>query len=336
MKPRRIVIAGGSGHLGRILTRHFQNTGDQVIIIGRANWDLSTINHSDIVINLAGRSVNCRYTQQNRRQILDSRIDTTRAIGEAIANASHPPALWLNSSTATIYRHALDRPMDEETGELGGNEPNAPDTWNFSIDVAKAWEKTLSEANTPNTRKVALRSAMVMSATPGGPFVALATLVRLGLGGTAAKGNQYISWIHESDWLHAMDFIIENPNLDGPINLSAPNPIPNRDFMAALRKACCMPFGLPATKWMLIIGAFLIRTETELILKSRRVIPTRLLKAGFTFEYNTWSAAAASLTTSSTPGSTTLRHGFPATPPAGQSPLVRQQCAPCVGCRRPT
>lgn len=308
----RIVIPGGSGQVGRLLARHFQEQGDQVTVLARHAagtqpwnvlvWDGETLgpwsaelDGADVVINLAGRSVNCRYDESNRREIKQSRVETTMLIGKAIAAAVHPPPVWMNASTATIYRHALDRPMDEATGQLGGDEPNAPSTWRFSIDVAKSWEQAFFSCITPHTRKVALRSAMTMSTGRGGIFDVLLTLARSGLGGTAGSGRQYVSWIHGADFARAIEFLLTREEIDGPVNLSSPNPVPQREFMRILRQSWGMPLGLPATEWMLEIGAFFLRTETELILKSRRVTPGRLLQAGFTFQYPEWESAASDL-----------------------------------------
>ncbi len=307
----RIVIPGGSGQLGQILAGHFQLQGHHVTVLTRGpyaapwqtvHWDGSTLGPwteqlegADVCINLAGRSVNCRYHHANRESIYHSRIDTTHLLNQVIANLADPPKVWLNASTATIYRHALDRPMDEATGELGGNEPGAPAKWNFSIDVAKAWEAAFFAAPTPRTRKVAMRSAVVFSPIAGNPFVIYSNLVRLGLGGTQGSGRQFISWIHDLDFARAVEFLIERDDLEGPINLASPYPIPNREFMALLREAWDMPNGLPAPAPLLELAAFFHRTETELLLKSRRVIPTRLLDAGFHLEYENWPAAAADL-----------------------------------------
>jgi uncharacterized protein (TIGR01777 family) len=255
------------------------------------------VDGADVVINLAGRSVNCRYTPANRRSILQSRIESTRAVGQAIAGARHPPRVWLQASTATIYAHRHDAPNDEATGILGGSEPNAPDTWRFSIDVATAWERTLDEAEVPATRKVKLRSAMIMSPDQGGIFDTLLGLVRRGLGGTAGDGRQYISWIHHEDFVAALYWIIDQAELSDAVNVAAPNPLPNREFMRALRRASGIPIGLPASYWMLELGAFFLRTETELILKSRRVVPGRLLQSGFAFRHPTWPEAATDLVT---------------------------------------
>lgn len=307
----RIVIPGGSGQVGDVLARHFHGQGHHVTILSRqskpAPWQAlpwngrdmgswaKAIDGADIVVNLAGRNVNCRYTRANRREIMDSRVLSTRIVGQAIAQAAKPPALWMNASTATIYRHALDRPMDESTGELGGNEPDAPSTWRFSIDVAKSWEAELFSAVTPATRKIALRSAMTMGPDPGGIFDTLLRLVRTGLGGRAASGKQFISWIHEADFVRAIDFLIEHQELDGCINVCSPFPLPNVDFMRVLRQAWGTRIGLPATQWMLELGAIFLRTETELILKSRRVVPQRLLESGFRFNFANWSNAADDL-----------------------------------------
>ena len=250
---------------------------------------------ADIVINLAGRSVNCRYTERNRREILESRTLSTRVVGQAIAQSAKPPTLWMNASTATIYRHALDRPMDESTGELGGHEAGAPSAWRFSIDVATSWEREFFSAATPGTRKIALRSAMTMSPDRGGIFDTLLRLVRFGLGGKAASGEQFVSWVHEVDFVRAIDFLVEHQTLAGCINICSPCPLPNQEFMRGLRDAWGTRIGLPAAHWMLELGAVFLRTETELILKSRRVVPQRLLEAGFKFTFAEWPNAAADL-----------------------------------------
>lgn len=307
----RIVIPGGSGQVGHVLARHFQCRGNEVTVIARhpsrAAWEtllwdgktlgdwVDAIDGADVVINLAGRSVNCRYTPSNREEIKTSRVQSTALIGEAIRKVAGPPRLWMNASTATIYRHALDRAMDEDTGELGGDEPGAPSTWRFSIDVAKSWEAAFFGADVPRTRKVALRSAMTMSPDPGGIFDTLLGLVRHGLGGSACSGTQYVSWVHDMDFACAMDFLIDHEEFAGPVNICSPNPLPYKEFMQILRNSWGMPVGLPATKWMLEVGAMLMSTETELVLKSRRVIPTRLLNAGFKFCYPEWRRAACDL-----------------------------------------
>jgi uncharacterized protein len=307
----RIVIPGGSGQVGNVLARHFHGQGHSVTVLSRhpgpspcqvlpwngrdiGGW-ASAIDAADIVITLAGRNVNCRYTQANRREILESRILSTRVVGQAIAQAAKPPALWMNASTATIYRHALDRAMDETTDELGGHEPDAPSTWRFSIDVATTWEREFFSAATPRTRKIALRSAMTMSPDSGGIFDTLLRLVRAGLGGRAASGKQFISWIHETDFIRAIDFLIDQHDLNGCINICSPCPLPNKEFMRDLRQAWGTRIGLPAAQWMLEIGAHFLRTETELILKSRRVVPQRLLEAGFEFNFAEWPSAAGDL-----------------------------------------
>jgi hypothetical protein len=317
-QPRRlrIVIPGGSGQMGQLLAPYFQERGHHVTVLTRGPytapwntvfWDGETIGPwtehlegADVCINLAGRSVNCRYHPANRQAIYDSRIHTTRLLNLVIAGLGDPPKVWLNASTATIYRHALDRPMDEATGELGGNElitktRPAPETWNFSIRVAKDWESAFFEKTTPRTRKVAMRSAILFSAIPGSAFTIFSNLVRIGLGGRQGNGRQFVSWVHDSDFARAVDFLIARDDLAGPINIASPNPLPNREFMAILREAWDVPNGLPIPTPALAIGAFFLRTETELVLKSRRVVPTRLLNAGFHFEYPNWPAAVADL-----------------------------------------
>ena len=280
-----------------MLSRHPEPAPWQVLPWNGRDLGIWTnaIDGADIVINLAGRNVNCRYTPSNRSEIMDSRIRSTRLVGQAIAQATQPPSLWMNASTATIYRHALDRAMDESTGELGGHEPDAPSTWRFSIDVATNWEGEFFAIATPRTRKIALRSAMTMGPDPGGIFDTLLSLVRAGLGGKAASGKQFISWIHDTDFVRAIDFLIDQQDLKGCINICSPCPRPNKEFMRVLRQAWGTSIGLPATRWMLEVGAVFLRTETELILKSRRVVPQRLLEAGFKFNFAEWPDAASDL-----------------------------------------
>lgn len=292
----KIVIPGGTGQVGTLLARKFREDGHEVVTLDRSQRDWpGAIDGSDVVINLAGRSVNCRYNKKNRDEILDSRISSVRTVGQAIRDARRPPAVWLQASTATLYAHRYDAPNDETSGLIGGTEPDAPETWRFSIDVATAWERALDSEVTPVTRKVKLRSAMTMSPDPGGVFHTLLTLVRLGLGGTVGDGRQYVSWIHEIDFIRAVYWIIDREHLEGAVNLAAPKPLPHKEFMAVLRQAWGVPFGLSGTKWMLEIAAVLHRTESELILKSRRVVPGRLLEDGFYFQYPEWPDAAREL-----------------------------------------
>jgi len=309
----RIVIAGGGGQVGTLLARAWKAGGHEVVVLSRkpraapwrmAAWDgamlgdwAAEVDGADVVMNLAGRSVNCRYTAANRREIMESRVNSARVVGWAIAQATRPPRVWLQASTATIYAHRFDAANDEATGLLGGAEPGTPETWRFSINVATAWERAASETPLPHTRLVLLRSAMTMSPDPGGIFDTLLRLARLGLGGPAGGGRQYVSWVHGHDFVRAVDWLIAHDELAGPVIVAAPNPLPYADFMRALRRAAGAPVGLPATRWMLEIGAALMGTETELILKSRRVVPGRLLEAGFAFEYPTWPEAARELCT---------------------------------------
>jgi len=311
----KLLIAGGSGHLGRLLTRNFLGRGHRVTVLTRdtagrdrsapgltyRSWNGQTlgpwatdVDGADVVINLAGRSVDCRYNTRNLREMFDSRIRSTRVVGDAISRAANPPAAWLQMSTATIYAHSFDVD-NSETGAIGGDEPDVPDYWRFSIDIATQWESALSEADTPSTRKVALRSAMVMGPDPGGPFAVLSNLTRAGLGGAIGSGRQYMSWIHDRDFVRAVEFIIEHSEIHGPVNLAAPTPLPQREFIAALRRAWRVPIGLPTPVWLLKLGTFVLRTDSELILKSRRVVPGRLLGAQFSFEYPSWPEAADEL-----------------------------------------
>jgi uncharacterized protein (TIGR01777 family) len=312
----KIVIPGGTGQLGGALARAFHARGAEVVILARTpetkeapspsarlvEWDgrspgtwTAELDGADAVINLAGRTVNCRYTPANLEAMMSSRVDSTRAVGAAIAAAARPPRAWLQMSTATIYAHRFDAPNDEATGVIGGGEPDAPAYWRRSIEIARAWEAAQADAPAPRTRKVALRTAMVMGAAPGGVFQMLSRLARLGLGGPLAGGHQWMSWIHERDFVRAIDLLLEREELEGPVNLASPAPLTQRDFMAALRAAWGVRVALPATKWMLELGAFFLRTDTELVLKSRRVLPGRLLASGFTFDLPEWPAAARAL-----------------------------------------
>lgn len=309
----KIVIPGGTGQIGAILCRAFSATNDEVVVLSRkaaplslcrsVQWDGKTVcdwaaelEGADVVINLAGKSVNCRYGERNRREIMESRVDSVGAIRRAIEDAKRPPRVWLQAATATIYAHRYDAPNDEFNGLIGGSEPGAPDTWHFSIDVARAWESAVNErGKLPHTRTVIMRSAMTMSPDRGGIFAHLLGLVRLGLGGYADEGRQFVSWIHEYDFVRAIRFLIENEDLSGAINISSPNPLSNFEFMRELRRAWGTKIGLPASRWLLEIGAFFMRTETELILKSRRVVPGRLLQHGFKFEFPHWPEAVKDL-----------------------------------------
>lgn len=307
----RIVIPGGSGQVGHLLARHSHAQGHTVTVLSRRlmpapwsvlPWDgltpgawVDALEGADACINLAGRSVNCRYTAANRRAMYDSRILSTRLLNQVISTLHRPPRVWLNASTATIYRHALDRPMDEATGELGGGEPGAPRRWDFSIRIAKDWEEAFFATPTPATRKVALRSAIIFSPDRGGPFALLSRLVRLGLGGANGSGHQFVSWIHDADFVRAVDLLLTRDDWTGVVNLAAPHSLPNREFMRALRQAWAVPVGLPAAGWMIGAAGLLLRTESELVLKSRRVVPGRLLHAGFQFHFRDWPVAAQDL-----------------------------------------
>lgn len=307
-KPR-IVLAGGSGFLGQALARHFDNLQWEVVVLSRSAragknsvryvaWDGRTpdawqqeLEGAQAVVNLAGKSVDCRYTPANRREILASRVDSTRVLGQTIGRCSRPPQVWLNSSTATVYKHTFGPPWDEH----GALDATAEAKDAFSVEVAQAWERALNEAETPGTRKVALRLAMVLGHGKNSVFPVLRRLVRFGLGGPMAGGRQFVSWIHEVDYCRAVEWIIAHPEISGPVNMVAPNPLPNRDMMRILREVCHVPLGLPAYRWMLEAGAFVLRTETELIIKSRRVVPRRLLDSGFEFKFPEIRGAFADL-----------------------------------------
>ncbi|MFE0691162.1 TIGR01777 family oxidoreductase [Streptomyces xiamenensis] len=305
----RCVIAGGTGQVGRILDRALTAAGHEVTVLTRSPardrevyWDAATtgpwtrvLHGSDVVINLAGRSVSCRYTDANLRTMMDSRVRSAEVIGEAVAACARPPAVWLQMSTATVYAHRYDAPHDEATGVIGGREDGVPGYWAYSVLIARNWERAQEAADTPHTRKVALRSAMVMSPDRGGVFDWLLWMARLGVGGPVAGGAQYVSWIHDRDFVRAVEFLAAREDLSGPVNLAAPEPLPQREFMRELRGAWGRRPGLPATAWMAELGAFALRTDTELLLKSRRVVPGRLREAGFDFRHPRWPQAAADL-----------------------------------------
>lgn len=281
---KKIIIAGGTGFIGKYLTKQFGDLGYQVIIIsrqkGNIQWDdtagiINALENSEMLINLAGKSVNCRYNEKNKTEILKSRTETTKALGEAILKCNNPPDLWINSGTATIYRHAEDRPMTESAGEIGKG---------FSVEVATNWEKSFFTFQLPATRQVVLRMAIVLG-KGGGVIKPFINLVRLGLGGMQGNGKQMFSWIHMEDLFNIVLFLQSHKELKGAFNCSAPNPVDNKTLMKTFRQVMKVKIGLPSPSWLLTIGAVIIKTETELILKSRWVIPERLLESGYTFKY---------------------------------------------------
>lgn len=305
MSTGRVVIGGSTGFMGRYLSPRFRADGREVVTISRSGADIRwgdqmaidrAVDGAELVIGLAGKSVNCRYTPENRAEIFRSRLDTTASLSTAISRASTPPALWVNSSTATIYRHAEDRPMTESSGELGTG---------FSVEVAKAWEQALYAEELPATRRVALRSAIVLG--HGGVLEPLRSLARIGLGGAqydgrwpvsaarraagtahfpgARHGHQRFSWVHVEDVARIIDFLERTPVLEGAVNAASPHPVDNAEFMATVRRVLGARVGPPMPRWMLELGAIGIRTETELILKSRWVVPEKLTAAGFEFRY---------------------------------------------------
>jgi uncharacterized protein len=306
---KKIIMAGGSGFLGRALAAYFQERGYAIAILSRSPkniahgvreifWDGRSIGgwageleNATAIINLAGRSVNCRYQARNRKEILESRVHSTRVIGEAVAGCKVPPLVWLNASTATIYKHTFG-PAWDESGVIGGTAEVKDE---FSVEVATAWERALNAAQTPRTRVVAMRSAMVLGQGANSVFPVWRRLTRLGLGGRMGNGRQFVSWIHERDFCRAVEWLITHEQLSGAVNIAAPNPVTNAEMMRIFRKVCRQPVGLPAAKWMLEIGAFFLRTETELILKSRRVIPRRLVESGFSFSFPLLSEALEDL-----------------------------------------
>lgn len=320
----KILLPGGTGQLGQLLVRALTRAGHECVILtrdpARANarlarhgfagtahavhWDgrklgpwVAEVESATAIINLAGRSVDCRYTEVNLAEMRRSRVEATQVIGAAIAATKNPPRVWLNASTATIYAHATAHtPAHNEIhGLTGGAEPGVPALWKRSVDIGLAWEDALFTAPTPRTRRAALRAAMVMDAGRGGVFDAFATLGRLGVG-HHGSGDQFVSWIHEDDFVAALMFLLAHEEIEGRVNLAAPDALPNRAFIAALHRALGRRLAVPIPVWLLEIGALVRRTETELLLKSRRVAPARLLAAGFRFHHPTWPEAARDLT----------------------------------------
>jgi uncharacterized protein (TIGR01777 family) len=291
---KKLVIAAGTGFLGQVLIAHFKDTFTDIIVLTRGktqlknnvryvNWDAQSLTGwetelegADVMINLAGKSVDCRYNEKNKHEIMTSRMYSTTVLNHAVVQCANPPKHWLNSSTATIYRHSEDKRMTETNGEIGHD---------FSMNVAKVWENSFFRTETPGTLKTALRTSIVLG-TGGGAFLPLKRLAQLGFGGRQGNGNQMVSWIHEKDFARAAEFIIST-KMEGVVNVVAPSPVRNVNFMKALRQALKIPFGIPIGRRLLAFGAMLIGTETELVLKSRNVIPQRLHESGFTFEYPT-------------------------------------------------
>ncbi|MDC8005618.1 TIGR01777 family oxidoreductase [Aureisphaera galaxeae] len=290
---RKLIIAGGSGFLGSILINHFKNKVHSIIVLSRTKtkttgnityvkWDGQTLGdwvkhleHADVLINLTGKSVDCRYHEKNKERILFSRVDSTRVLGQGIELSENPPKIWINSSTATIYEDSRDKEMDEENGIIGTG---------FSVNVATSWEKEFFQFQNPQLRQIALRTSIVFG-RKGGAFVPLKNLSKVGFGGKQGDGQQKVSWIHEEDFARSVEYIIRNEDIKGVINIVSPSPTTNMDLMKMIRKGLKMPFGIPMSKLLLEMGARVIKTETELILKSRNVIPKRLMEHGFTFKY---------------------------------------------------
>ncbi|MGJ8549689.1 TIGR01777 family oxidoreductase [Winogradskyella wichelsiae] len=296
---KTIIIAGGTGFLGQVLENYFTSNGYDIKILTRKPiksnhiyWNAKNLDQwtkvfedADVLINLTGKSVDCRYTEANKKRIHDSRIDSTNVLGKAILKSKKPPKVWLNMSTSTIYEDSYQKQMTEENGDVGND---------FSMNIAKSWEATFNNIETPHTRKVILRTSIVLGKN-GGALIPLKQLTKFGLGGKQWHGKQKVSWIHETDFARAIDFLIEN-NLNGVFNIVSPKPTTNAKLMTTLRKSFKVPFGIPQPKWLITFGAKLIGTEPELVLKSRNVIPEKLINNGFTFKHQSIGQAISNLT----------------------------------------
>ncbi|KPH15350.1 TIGR01777 family oxidoreductase [Chryseobacterium sp. ERMR1:04] len=291
----KIIIAAGTGFLGKNLEQYFTEKGNQVYILTRSPkreneiyWDAKNLGEwknilesTDVLINLTGKSVDCRYTEKNKKEIYSSRIDSTKILQQAIDQCINTPKVWLNASSATIYTHSETQLNTEENGIIGDD---------FSMNICKSWEKEFFTAKNENLRKVALRTSIVLG-NNGGAFPKLKLITKLGLGGKQGRGNQNVSWIHIDDFCKAVECIISHENISGPINITAPNPLSNEQFMKELRKEMKVPFGLNAPVWQLELASLFLKTETELLLKSRNVYPEKLIKNGFQFSYPTVESA---------------------------------------------
>ena len=290
---KKVILAGGSGYIGSVLASLYSETVNEVVVLTRGmsalkgnvrfvHWNGKDVGSwskelegADLLVNLTGKNVNCRYSEENKNEILNSRINATTALGKAVSQLSTPPRVWIQSASATIYRHADDRPMDDRTGEIGDG---------FSVDVCKAWEKKFWEQEAPSTRKVLLRIGIVLGKSDSA-LPRLLRLTWLGLGGRQGSGKQYMSWIHEADIASVIHWVCNHEEITGTFNCTSPQPLTNADFMKTMRSDCNVPFGMPMPEWLLKLGALVIGTETELILKSRWVLPTKLLNAGYVFQF---------------------------------------------------
>ena len=309
----KIVIPGGTGLLGQLLTRSFIQKKYQVVVLSRRGdnssegelvpWDACTlgewaqkINGADAVINMTGKNIKCLYTDKNLKTLRNSRINSTRVIGQAIKQAKTPPPIWIQMSAAGIYTHSLSTPQDEEIGKIG-EDPCRPDSWKKIVRLVQDWEEALFSSETPQTRKVAVRAGIIMSAQNNSAFSKLTQLCRFGLGGTIGKGKQMNSWLHESDFVNGIHFLLENSNLEGPVNFCSPHPVSQTEMMQTLRKITGAGFGIPATNWMVELSSYITQIDPELILKSRYVIPKVLQDHHFSFEFPRWEQAAKDLYT---------------------------------------
>lgn len=295
----KIIIAAGTGFLGSHLANYFRNKNHNVRILTRnpkskydVFWDAKSLGdwkdeleNADILINLAGKSVDCRYTDRNKAEIYNSRISSTQVLQRAIDNCENPPKIWINSSSATIYIHSETHANTEKNGCIGDD---------FSMNICKSWEKEFFKVKSSNVRKIALRTSIVLG-NDGGAFPKLKQVTKLGLGGKQGRGNQFVSWIHIEDFCRAVEFCIENENLNGPINITAPNPLRNDEMMKLIRKQMKIPFGLDSKIWQLELASLFLNTETELLLKSRNVYPETLLENFFRFKYPDFQTALQNL-----------------------------------------
>jgi uncharacterized protein (TIGR01777 family) len=279
----KILIAGGTGFIGSYISKRFAQNGVELSFVlrskGHVQWNeselMKALEQTDILINLAGKSINCRHTAENKKLIYDSRIETTRILGDALLKCKRKPELWINASASAFYK------SDNEHCQTESNYMQGDD---FLAKTVQDWEKAFFSYNIPSIRQVALRTSVVLG-KGGGAFQPLKMLTKFGLGGKAGSGKQYFSWIHIEDYFRIIKFVIDNKSVIGAVNTTSPEPVSNSEFMMAMRQSMGCTIGLPAPEFAIRIGARFINTEASLLLDPVRFCPELLLKSGFKFNY---------------------------------------------------